>query len=282
MPLGTDGKPARARSGLRGLRAAPLGLGWPPGVYSLAMRAIIVAAAVALLLLAGCEEMTETPEPTPATTTPDPDLSGQDLSGQDLSGQDLSGQDLSDANLAGANLSNVTLSRANLAGANLSYANLTGATLSSANLTRANLTGANLRRANFTGASLSAAIFTDAVNCDEAISLPQWAKDQCGAGGPLNPPTWIHGTWAPCRPIPDSTEILGITFSATTVVIRHHDGMLDDLSIPPDVVSDSQGTDWYQITRGPWNGRFTQDGQRLFSTITFQGTTGTGHLCRAP
>ena len=243
------------------------------------MGAIIVAAAVALLLLAGCEEMTETPEPTPATTTPDPDLSGQDLSGQDLSGQDLS-----DANLAGANLSNVTLSRANLAGATLSYANLTGATLSSANLTRANLTGANLRRADFTGATLSAAIFTGAVNCDEAISLPQWAKDQC-AGGTLNPPTWIHGTWAPCTPIPDSTQFLDITFSATMVVHRESEGSAHDFSTLPAVVSDSQGTDWYQITfesdlAGIVIWRFTQDGQRL--RMTNPSETDYVYLCRAP
>ena len=81
---------------------------------------------------------------------------------------------------------------------NLAGADLTDANLNTANLTRANLTGANLRRADFTNAILftrafgvgvgvvyeDAAIFTDAVNCDEAISLPQWAKDQCaGSGG---------------------------------------------------------------------------------------------------
>ena len=100
--------------------------------------------------------------------------------------------------------------------------------------------------------------------------------------GTLNPPSWIHGTWVPCTVIPDSSQILDLAFSATTVVVTESLGMVFDFSTIPGV-SDSQGTDWYQIEyqiQGEQESvRFTQDGQRLRGTAS--GTSDYGHLCRA-
>ena len=165
-----------------------------------------VAAALLPLILAGCAEWFEKPEP-PERTAPKPEppliacqpncagaylreanladasLANIDLSDAYLDGANLRGADLRNAVLVDATLRGADLSGAHVADADLTDADLSGATLRGANLTRATvrgailvgaeLTGADLTGADLHGANLEGADLTAVQGCDVSRRLPR-------------------------------------------------------------------------------------------------------------
>src|SRR5438445_4892322 len=93
------------------------------------------------------------------------DLSVADLTLAQLSGADLYGAKLAETDLSAANLSDANLTVANLSGANLRAANLRRANFSGAKLSGVNFGGANLEGANLSGATLTDSNFEKAVVC---------------------------------------------------------------------------------------------------------------------
>lgn len=118
---------------------------------------VVLAAAAALLAVAGAAQAEPSCAPGPYAN-----CAGVNLNGIDLSGRDLHGIILTAAELQGANLNGADLRSARLQGADLMAATLIGADLRSARLKWANFNIAKLNRANLTGASVYEASFDDA------------------------------------------------------------------------------------------------------------------------
>ena len=103
----------------------------------------------------------------------------------------------------------------------------------------------------------------------------------------LNPPSWIHGTWVYCTPVPGVETAW--TFSAHNAVYRFG-ATSTDYSETSASIQDSHGDTWYRFETTSPDGRggtitaanrFARDGAaRINWTSTISGFSTTVRLCR--
>ena len=123
--------------------------------------------------------------------------------------------------------------------------------------------------------------------CEEG---PGTSPDEPTATHALNPPSWIHGSWGDCTPVPGFET--SWTFSVHNIVFRSGATSIDYRETAKTsgvTVREDSGDGWYRFEMESPDGqggtlrtsnRFARDDARLRWTNTYGGISTTVTICR--
>jgi hypothetical protein len=145
----------------------------------------------------------------------------------------------------------------------------------------------HLRRATVSGCGLLSIAIVLVVGCEEGPGkTPKQPPAQTHV---LTPPTWIHGTWGYCDPVP--TEFYW-KFSAHNIEFRFGVTVTDyseQSKVSGVKIREDKGDGWYRFEVESPDGRggsitarnrFALEGSSLRWTTTVSGTSTTSTICR--